>query len=123
MPFRRLFAARGSEHPVAYSTLTFVVGMIVCMVIAVVVSNANTDRAVKQMVTIERQRQADEKAKELADQQKAAQLAETGRAASCKVINIMADAYAKDPPKVPSETYDNVKNAWADLAKFCPKER
>lgn len=83
-------------------------GTIVCMGIAVAVSNANTDRAVKRMVAIERQRQADEAA-----------ATEAGRAASCRVITFMADAYAKDPPAEPSETYDNVAKAWADLAKFC----
>lgn len=80
------------------------------MFVAVAVSNANTNRAVARMVAIERQRQADE--------QKAA---EAGRAASCNLIKTMADAYAKDPPEVPSPTYDNVLKVWTDLAKFCPK--
>lgn len=83
-------------------------GTIVCMGIAVAVSNANTDRAVKRMVAIERQRQLDEQAAAVA-----------GRAASCRVIVTMAEAYAKDPPVLPSQTYDNVAKAWADLAKFC----
>lgn len=119
MPLRRWFAQRGSDHPAAYSILTLALGMIVSMGIAVGVSNANTDRAVKRMVAIERQRQADEKAKDAETSERARILAEAGRAASCRVINIMADAYAKDPPKLPSETYDNVAKAWADLAKFC----
>lgn len=102
-----------------YQIVWLALGIIVCMGIAVGVSNANTDRAVKRMVTIERQRQADEKAKADADAEKARILAEAGRVASCRVIRIMADAYAKDPPATPSETYDNVKAAWADLAKFC----
>lgn len=119
MPFRRWFAERGADHPAAYSILTLALGMVTSMGVAVGVSNANTDRAVKRMVAIERQRQADEAAKDAADAEKARILAEAGRAASCKVVTIMADAYAKDPPATPSETYDNVKAAWADLAKFC----
>ena len=92
----------------AYIMIVGALGTIVCMGIAVAVSNANTDRAVKRMVAIERQRQADEAAD-----------AAAGRAASCRVITFMADAYSKDAPTVPSETYENVKAAWADLAKFC----
>lgn len=99
--------------------VTLAIGVIICMGIAVAVSNANTDRAVKRMVAIERQRQAEEEAKDAADAEKARLLAEAGRAASCRVINIMAEAYAKEPPATPSATYDNVAKAWADLAKFC----
>lgn len=102
-----------------YSIIALSLGMIVCMGVAVAVSNANTDRALKRMVAIERQRQADEAAQEAADAEKARILAEASRAASCRVIVFMADAYAKDPPATPSETYENVKAAWADLAKFC----
>jgi hypothetical protein len=110
--------------------VTLAVGMLACMIISVLVSNANTDRAVKRMVAIERQRQADEKAKDRQRQadekakdavetERARLLAEAGRAASCKVIKSMANAYAKDPPPTPSDVYDNVKTAWADLAKLC----
>lgn len=113
---RRLRAQLAGE---AYILIVLALGMITSMGIAVYVSNANTDRAVKRMVAIERQRQTDEQAKEAADEEKARLAAEAGRAASCRVIVFMAEAYAKDPPEVRSETYENVKAAWADLAKFC----
>lgn len=100
MPFRWL--------PSTYGILTLVTGMLISMVIAVAVSNANTNRAVARMAAIERQRQADEK-----------KAAEAGREASCTLIKTMADAYAKDRPVNPSATYDNVLKAWADLAKYC----
>lgn len=113
---RRLRARLAGE---AYILVVLALGMVVSMGIAVYASNINTDRAVGRMIAIERQRRADEAAKDAADAEKARILAEAGRAASCRVIRIMADAYAKDPPATPSETYDNVKAAWADLAKFC----
>jgi hypothetical protein len=119
MPFRQWFASRGAHHPFAYSMITLAGGMLVCMVISVSVSVANTDRAVKRMVAIERQRQADEQAKDAVEAERARRVAEAGRAASCRVIQSMADAYRKTPPDTPSETYDNVAKAWADLASFC----
>jgi biopolymer transport protein ExbB/TolQ len=119
MPFRRWFASRGAHHPFAYSMATLAVGMLACMIASVLWSNANTDRAVKRMVAIERQRQADEQAKEAVEAERARQVAEASRAASCRVIQSMADAYRKTPPDTPSETYDNVAKAWADLASFC----
>lgn len=114
--FRRLYGHLVSD---AYILVVGALGTIVCMGVAVGVSNANTDRAVKRMVAIERDRQTEEKAKDAAEAERARILAEAARVASCRVINIMADAYAKDPPATPSETYDNVAKAWADLAEFC----
>ncbi len=104
MPFRWL--------PSTYGVLTLVVGMLISMGIAVYVSNANTNRAVEHMITIERQRLADQEAKER-------EAARAGREASCTLIKTMADAYAKDRPATPSATYDNVLKVWTDLAKFC----
>jgi nitrate reductase cytochrome c-type subunit len=108
MPFRRWFAERGAGHPAAYSLLVLALGMVVCMAAAVAVSNANTNRALARMVESEKRQEAEDAAAR-----------EASRAASCRVIAVMAEAYVKDPPPVPSETYENVSKAWADLAKFC----
>lgn len=114
--FRRLRAHIASD---AYILIVLALGMVTSMGIAVYVSSANTDRAVKQMVAIERKRQADERAKDAVEAERARQVAAASRAASCRVIQSMADAYSKAPPDVPSETYENVAKAWKDLASFC----
>lgn len=97
-----------ARNPPVYILTVFALGIIASMAIAVYVSTTASDRALRQVVEAEQQRRADEAAQ-----------AESARIASCRLITTVADAYAEDPPAVPSRTYDNVAKAWADLAKFC----
>jgi hypothetical protein len=93
MPFRRWFAERGANHPVAYSMLTLALGMVVCMAIAVGISVQATKRAVAQE-RMSREQQ---------------------RGAACTVINRINEAYTEDPPVTKAGV--NVAAAWRDLGR------
>ena len=48
MPFRRWFAQRGTDHPVAYSIALLAGGMFVSMLVAVFISVAASNRALRE---------------------------------------------------------------------------
>jgi hypothetical protein len=109
-------ALRGLVRPGFYTIVTLVLGMLTSMGIAVYVSVSASNRAIHQAIAIEQRRQADERAQ-----------AAAGRAASCKLINTVADAEearlkttrenAKAAGLPPPS--DAVAKVWRDLAKFC----
>jgi hypothetical protein len=105
-PFRKLLAARGVEHPAAYSILILIAGMIVCMVTAVYISVQASNKAIDRAIQVERQNRLAEGARRVEDQR-----------ASCQFIYTINSAYQEDPPT--TATGVNVTRAWAGLAKRC----
>lgn len=95
MPFRRYFAARGADHPLVYSMLVLVLGMLVAMYIAVRISVQASDRAIRQ--NREQERVAQEKA----------------RIAACVVIDRMVKVYTDPTP--PTITGRQARDAWMSL--------
>jgi type II secretory pathway pseudopilin PulG len=100
-PFRKILAARGVRHPAAYSIIIVMLGMLVSMTVAVVISVQASNRAIAHQEAIR--------------QEQAAQ----SRAASCAFITTIRDAYLEDPPNPPTKTYKTITQAWVDLAKNC----
>jgi hypothetical protein len=99
-PFRRYFADRGSNHPVAYSILTLALGALACMAISVVISVTASNRAIRQ-----------NEAQEAGDRARAAVAAERNRMAVCLLIDKMSAVY-KDPS---TPTGEAAGRAWRDL--------
>ncbi len=100
-PFRRFLASRGARHPAAYSLLIVMAGCLVSALTAVAISIQASNKAIR-----------------VAEEQRAAQAAQS-RAASCASFKTIRDAYLEDPPTPMTKTYKTITQAWVDLAKQC----
>lgn len=106
MPFRKFFADRGSDHPVAYSILTLAAGAIACMVISVIISVSASNRAIRQ-----------NEAQEAQERARASVAAERNRQAVCLLIDKMSAVYNVETTP-PSETGRAAGLAWKDLHRI-----
>jgi hypothetical protein len=111
-PFRHVLAAHGVRHPAAYSILIVIAGMLVCMVTAVGISVQASNKAIDRALQVQHEQEA--RAAQLEAQRQA-----ENKAASCAFIKTISDAYKKDPPNPPTETYKTIAGAWARLAERC----
>jgi hypothetical protein len=102
-PFRKYFADRGSDHPVAYSLLTLAAGAFACMVISVVISVGMGNRAIRQ-----------NEAQEAQERARAATAAERNRQAVCLLIDKMSAVYNEDTEPV-TDSGKAAGRAWQDL--------
>jgi hypothetical protein len=106
MPFRKFYAGRGSNHPVAYSILTLAVGALACMVISVTISVTASNKAIRQ-----------NEAQEAEEAQRAAALAERSKQAVCLLISKMSAVY-NDETAPATETGRAAGLAWQELHKI-----
>lgn len=94
MPFRYMLKKAGSEHPVGYSLAMFAIGMIICMMAAVVISVRASDRAIRDS---ERRQ--------------------------CETIQADVDAYLDEPPTTPAG-WNQLRAKQARIVELgCPKPK